>query len=182
MTVALLPDYVAHSLKPNFEPLNEAPNYVRSANATRWHRARSGHRREDGRISYGYWCGSNYGDCGVESIGPDEPLCATCEGRFEAQQENRLLFDPLKAQRPKVCPASRRTDMIPPGGNRYFHCLACGEITSWRVYGTPYYGGDAKVQKHAPGDGLVDPCRIHGWFRLVVHGDAVVCACTVVQR
>lgn len=178
MTTALLPSYTYSSL-PRYEPLTEGPNYVRSANATRWHRPRSGRRHHDGRVSYDYWCGSNYGDCGVESIGPDEPLCATCEGRFVAQEENRLLFDPIKSQRPKICPASRRADMVPSTADRYFHCLACGEITSWRVYGTAYYGGDPKVQKHAPGDGLVEPCRVHGWLRLVVRDGRALCACSI---
>lgn len=173
--IALLPEYVYSSLEPRYEPLDEAPNYVRSSNATRWHRARSGHRFHDGRLSYGYWCGANYGHCGVESIGLDEPLCATCEGRFQSLQENQLLFIPRKSLPPTTCPASGREDMVPRTGKRYFHCLACGEIVAWRA--KHRFDSGVAVQRHAPGEELVEPCRYHGWYRLVVRDERVVCAC-----
>jgi predicted RNA-binding Zn-ribbon protein involved in translation (DUF1610 family) len=130
--------------------------------ATRWHRPRSGRRYDSGRITYQYWCGSNYGDCGVESIGPDEPLCATCEG---------------KSQPPRVCPASGRVDFVPRTKGRYFVCPVCGEPTAWRA--GRWYEDGAKVVRHAPGEGLVDPCRIHGWHRIILHSGVVVCACTL---
>ena len=173
--IALLPAYSHAVIAPGYEPLTEGPNYVRSANSTRWHRPRSGARWDSGRISYAYWCGANNGDCGVESIGPDEPLCATCEGRFEAQEENRLLFNPRSVARPRICPASGREDMVPDTRKRYFHCLVCGEITAWRA--RHRYDSGVAVSRHESGDDLVEPCRFHGWNRLTVRGGVVVCSC-----
>ena len=180
MTVDLLPNYDRSSLKVSYEPLTTAPNYVRSSKATRWHRARSGHTYPNGRITYWYWCGSNYGDLGVESIGPDEPVCATCEGRYlaqlEQQQRNPWRFDPIKGQPSRWCPASG-TGLVPAGTRRYFLCLVCADPVAWRATGG-LYNLRVTVVKHAPGEGLIQPCRYHGWYRLTLADDDTVrCGC-----
>jgi hypothetical protein len=181
MTVALLPaygPYVPHL--PPHEPLDAAPNFVRSREATRWHRPRSGFRHADGRTVYSYWCGGQpsgaFGAIGVDAVPEADPLCATCEGRFEAQQANRLMFTPIKGLRPRQCPASRSCYWVPADYRRgWFACPVCGENVSARA---PWHS-IARVSPHAPGAALVAPCRLHGWGHLTLAEGRVVCECAI---
>ena len=179
--ITLLPDYRPFNRVgyPESQPLESAPNYVRSRGSHYWHRARSGCRHHDGRISYSYWCGPNYGDFGQEEIGDDEPLCGTCEGRFTAQaEENRWRFEPVKARRPRMCPAGRSERLTPPGAEGVFSCPVCGE-TVWGRAVSRWYSGWAVI-RHVAGPGLVEPCRRHGWRELCLDADGrAVCVCTL---
>jgi hypothetical protein len=176
---ALLPSY-SRGLRVTWEPMANGPAFVRSAGGARWHRPRSG-IQYGVRTCYHYWCGASanyYPGIGlqVDEIRPDEDLCATCDGRYQAQQDNRLRFDPIAALPPRKCPASHDSCWVPQGDCRRFDCPVCGEPVgargSWRDM--------PRVRAHAPGPGLVDPCRFHGWFHLTFGPDrSVVCACTV---
>lgn len=177
--IKLLPDYVYFSDFPSgtsWEPLDEAPNYVSSREATRWHRARSGKIFDGTRNCYSYWCGPS-GDFGVEVIGLGDEMCGTCEGRFIAQRDNPWLFTPRKSLPPGMCPASGREDLVPVPYQRYFHCPVCGEIVGSRSV-SGYYGG-AAVTRHRTGPDLITPCRWHGWYSLRMHSGSVVCGCAV---
>lgn len=180
--IDLLPNFMPYnrySSYPEPEPLTTAPDYVRTRNATRWHRARSGVRHHDGRISYGYWCGANYGDFGEDTIPEGDPVCGTCEGRFLAQQDSNVWrFDPISSVRPRMCPASRSQGLVPPNAGRWFPCPACGEhVRGWAT--SRWYSGWAIV-RHEAGPDLIDPCRYHGWAHLRLDADGrAVCACSL---
>jgi hypothetical protein len=184
VTVQLLPNYHRGSdLVGNplwdAEPLTDGPAYVRSRNASRWHRPRSGCRWPDGRVIYNYWCGSNFGTLGIEEIPPGDALCGTCEGRFAAQDPGSTwTFTPMSHLPPALCPASR-SGMWFPTGYRWgpFSCLVCGEPVKARSV-SRYYSG-AAVSVHKPGPGLVEPCPKHGWYSIVRVGDQPVCRCQV---
>jgi predicted RNA-binding Zn-ribbon protein involved in translation (DUF1610 family) len=175
--IALVPEYDRSCMPgpPDWTPLEQAPTYVRSSGATRWHRARSGRRWHSGRVSYSYWCGPNYGDMGAEVIGRREEVCATCEGRWRAQTMQRWVFTPRKSLPPTRCPASRREDMVPAGQWRHFPCPVCGDLVNARAVSRWYPG--AAVQIHTSGPGLIAPCRWHGWSRLTLNGARAVCGC-----
>lgn len=178
--ITLLPDYEPfrrYPMGPQWEPLDEAPDYVRSRDATRWHRARSGKVYDSGRFVYSYWCGPNYGDYGQDVIGDDEDRCGTCEGRFIAQRENPWLFTPRKSLPPTLCPASGQMGMVPVPYERRFPCPVCGETVGTRAV-SMYYSG-AAVVRHLAGPGLIAPCRRHGWHSLVLHNRTAICACAV---
>jgi hypothetical protein len=174
--ITLLPNYTHSILRETSQPLDSAPDYVRSRNATRWHRARSGNVHQDGRISYSYWCGGGAtSGLGADSVPDGDLLCATCEGRWSAQQENRLIFTPIKALPPSKCPASRKA-LFPQGVRNPFPCLACG--ASVKVTGG--WNRGPSVQVHVTGPNLVNPCPHHGWNRLRLdRQERVVCGCTL---
>lgn len=178
MTVDLLPSYT-RGLTPAFvtEPLDAAPNYVRSRAATRWHRARSGHTYATGRVSYLYWCGAGAtAGTGVDELPDGDDLCGTCEGRYLAQLDGHLAFTPIASLPPRVCPASGvQSDAWIPH-TRSFPCPVCGlDVTAPAV--SCFYAG-RHIIRHTPGPGLVDPCRIHGWFHLQLINGVIACACT----
>lgn len=183
MPVALLPRY-SHAQhlggRPYAEPepLDTGPSYVRSRDATRWHRPRHGHRYANGRVSYTYWCGANYGEMGVEELPAGDLLCGTCEGRFQAQTDQTLTFTPMTHRPPAWCPASRRDGWFPEGYRTgRFDCLVCGADVTGRAMSS-YYTSYA-VTRHKPGPRLVAPCRFHGWNFIVRRGDEPVCACEI---
>jgi hypothetical protein len=181
VTVQLLPSFTRSLWTyDHMEPLDTAPNYVRSRDATRWHRARSGHQFPDGRLSYTYWCGVNSGNLGVEEIPQGDLLCATCEGRFRAQLDqdgNRWVFTPQASLPPTSCPASGKAIVPESWRGGEFPCLVCGEPVKARA-AYRYFAG-VKVTRHKAGPNLMDPCRYHGWQYLTLNGDQVVCYCTL---
>ena len=180
---ALLPNYSHATTRDHSTPLTEGPEFVRTRGMSRWHRPRSGDRKPNGHAAYQLWCGSAAGYSRIggpaltaDSIPDDEPLCATCEGRWQAQQAGtRLRFTPLKDLPPTRCPASGSHILWPAGlrGSR-FTCLVCGADARVGVYG---YGAP-RVCAHQTGPNLIDPCPHHGWNRLTMHDGAIVCACT----
>ncbi len=162
------------------EPLDTGPAYVRSREATRWHRPRSGHVHPDGRISYSYWCGASasHGMIGADEVGRDDPLCATCEGRFAAQGPGTWRFTAMTHLPPSSCPAARSEYWVPEDYRHgEFPCPVCAEPVKARGI-SPWYSGCA-VTRHKPGPGLVAPCRYHGWFHLVRRDGRAVCRCEV---
>lgn len=173
--IDLLPNYSHSTLRDTSQPLDSAPDYVSSGGATRWHRARSGTAFPDGRVAYSYWCGSGTpAGMGRDEVPADDLLCATCEGRWEAQRDNRLVFTPRKALPPNRCPASRRA-WFPRGAARPFPCPACEA----EVKVTCRWHSGPSIQVHATGPNLVAPCPHHGWNRLTMdRQERVVCACT----
>lgn len=176
MTVQLLPSYSFATVRFTFTPLESGPNFVRSREATRWHRPRSGRVYQDGRTAFDYWCGqSAHTALGQDVISTRDPLCGTCEGRFKAQQENRLIFTPRDSIPPTRCPASR-SNLFPSDAIRKFTCLVCGDEA--KVGGG--WNRGPYVSVHKTGPNLIDPCPHHGWFRLAFNQDGqVACACTI---
>ena len=174
--IDLLPSYSAGIGTPWSHPLATAHNYVRSRNATRWHRARSAHAFADKRVAYSYWCGSGtpYG-LGQETIPRRDLLCATCEGRWRAQGPGRTIFTPLSSLPPTKCPGSRRY-LVPASTRGRFPCPVCGaEVRLW----AGHHSAVATIVAHRPGPSLIDPCPHHGWFRLRMGRQGrVVCACS----
>ena len=170
------------------EVLAEGPTYVRSRTATRWHRVRSAIRelREwdypNVHEVFHHWCGtSSFGGRALLTDEPpaDEYRCGTCEGRAAgAARVDMLRFDPSTAVLPSRCPGSRSDTLYANVGTQYrvFLCLACGERVGGRYAGGPYSGRWGLVN-HAPGPGLVAPCPLHGWLRLVVADGKAACAC-----
>jgi hypothetical protein len=173
--IDLLPEYSYGISRMGAQPVKRGPNFVRSRNSTRWHRPRHGTTYPDGRVSYGYWCGSGtpFG-WGQDAVPDEDTLCATCEGRWEGQQENRLLFTPRKSLPPTTCPASR-SGMFPPGVGRKFTCLVCGDEA--KVGGG--WNRGPYVSVHKTGPNLMEPCSHHGWLRLCLHNGKAACVCTV---
>lgn len=174
--IPLLPEFSHDCLPVRTQPLATAPDYVRSRNATRWHRPRSGRVFEDGRIAYSYWCGAGTpSGSGQDAIPTRDLLCATCEGRWKAQGSGRLIFTPRNSLPPTTCPASRRA-LFPNGVRNPFPCLVCG--ASVKVTGGWNRGPD--VQVHKVGPSLIDPCPHHGWNRLCLDNrERVVCGCVL---
>lgn len=183
--------------------LTEGPRYVRSRQATRWHRTRSAVRYPpmvaDGvellpdRVVWRHWCGTHTHSSrgiGVDDLPADEPLCGTCEGRAVgagqgsevATVDGELLFTPHGIEPPKVCPGSQTPMYVEePGGQSVGRCLPCGQLVRLRGgggwQGWSWYG----PQNHPPGPDLVEPCRAHRWGSLVVvkgaYGSGVTCRC-----
>lgn len=202
VTVQLLPPVSSsaapfHINEPRPTALTEAPNYLRSRNATRWHRARAGIARADGRISYQYWCGQlAYGGrvLGVEDKPPRDLLCGTCEGRAIGAGQvtrrgmTRLVFSPRDVAPPIACPGGkpyRETlyTQLTEDDWRNGRCLVCGYIGKLRAHGGPYRGG-VKLESHPPGPDLLPACEFHGWRELIAALDTtgqriVVCRCQV---
>lgn len=56
--IDLLPEYSYGICRTGEQPVRRGPNHVRSRNSDRWHRPRYGRSYPDGRVAYGYWCGS----------------------------------------------------------------------------------------------------------------------------
>lgn len=175
--IDLLPHYTHDSLKPVSQPLTAAPNFVRSRNATRWHRPRSGQVYPGNRVTYDYWCGAGtpFG-LGQDEVPDEDLLCGTCEGRWSAQQDNRLVFTPISSLPPTRCPASH-SNLFPQGVGRRFTCLVCGDeakVSGGGLSRGPY------VSAHKTGSRLIRPCPHHGWNRLCFNKRGrVACACTV---
>ncbi|MFD8496299.1 hypothetical protein [Amycolatopsis sp. NPDC059657] len=178
MTVQLLPCYVRGiTFAP--EPLDTAPSYVRSRDANRWHRPRSGWRFAKDRVAIRYWCGADASDClGVEETPVGDDVCGTCEGRFQAQQDGTLVFTPRSSLPPRICPATGVQNPAWMRPTRSFPCLVCGEdVTAPPI--SRYYSG-RHIIRHKPGPGLIPPpCRVHGWFYLRLVDGRIVCACTI---
>lgn len=177
MSVDLLPAYkygISTTVEP--VPLDTAPDYVKSREATRWHRPRHGYRYADDRVVYGYWCGSSASTgIGAGELPDGDDLCGTCEGRYVAQRDGELIFTPRSSLPPRICPASGRQDAEWIGTTRSFPCPACREdVTAPSV--SHYFAG-RHIIRHNPGPGLVDPCRVHGWFHLRMANGAIACAC-----
>ena len=174
--IDLLPEYSYGICRTGEQPVRRGPNYVRSRNSDRWHRPRYGRSYPDGRVAYGYWCGSGTpAGWGQDEVPDTDNLCATCEGRWEGQHENRLIFTPRKSLPPATCPASR-TILFPKDAIRRFPCLVCGEDV--KVSGG--WNRGPYVSIHKTGPNLMDPCPSHGWFRLTLNKRGkVVCACTI---
>lgn len=174
--INLLPNYSHSTIRETSHPLDTAPDFVSSGGATRWHRARSGSVFPDGRTAYNYWCGSGTpAGIGSETVPDDDLLCGTCEGRWEAQQNNRLVFTPRKALPPTRCPASRRA-WFQPNVRNPFPCPACGASVKVTCR---WYSGPS-IQTHPTGPSLVSPCPYHGWNRMWMDRQGkVVCACTI---
>lgn len=170
------------------EVLTEGPAYVRSRTATRWHRIRSATRelREwdypNVHEVFHHWCGTtSFGSRAILTDEPpaDEYRCGTCEGRAAgAERADMLRFDPSTADIPTRCPGSRTDRLYADVGTsgRVFRCLVCGEPVGGRYAGGPYSGRWGLVN-HAPGPGLIAPCPLHGWLRLVVADGKAACAC-----
>lgn len=174
--IALLPQYRGDVCRVRSAPLASAPDYVRSRNATRWHRPRSGEVYEDGRTAYSYWCGAGTpAGMGQDAIPTRDLLCATCEGRWKAQGKGRLIFTPRNSLPPKTCPASRSI-LFPSSVRRAFQCLVCGES----VKVTARWNTGPRVSVHQVGPSLIDPCPHHGWNRLCLgRNEHVVCGCAL---
>ncbi|PWK81674.1 hypothetical protein C8D88_11685 [Lentzea atacamensis] len=176
--IDLLPDYMYGIGALDSQPLKRGPNYVRSRNSDRWHRPRSGTWYQEGRAAFSYWCGSGTSHgWGQDEIPDVDNLCATCEGRWVGQQENRLIFTPRKALPPTTCPASR-SNLFPKDAIRRFICLVCGDEA--KVSGG--WNRGPYVSVHKTGANLIDPCPHHGWLRLCLHEGRVVCVCTTRDR
>ncbi|MFJ7417944.1 hypothetical protein ACIQXD_04945 [Streptomyces uncialis] len=191
MTVALLPP-TTNSLDNHHgeSPLSEGPRFVRTRGMSRWHRPRSGIAYTTGRIVYGLWCGASVGSSeragqylAMDSLPPDEPVCATCDGRAvgagQEQQpaDRQLVFGPRSLARPARCPASRTGLFTEMPGGRVGRCLACLELHPLRAMGGPYNPRYA-ITQHPPGASLVAPCPFHGWRRLTrAANDQIACEC-----
>lgn len=174
--ITLLPEFSADCLPVRSQPVATAPNFVRSRNATRWHRARSAREFEGGRIAYSYWCGAGTpSGSGQDTIPTRDLLCATCEGRWKAQGSGRLVFTPRNGLPPTTCPASQR-ELYPESARGEFPCLVCGAP----VKVTCRWNRGPGVRVHKVGPALIAPCPHHGWNRLRLDKDErVVCGCTI---
>lgn len=142
-------------------------------NASYWHMPRSASLRADGTLHVNLWCGPfrNYDAAtfAATSDPPDELRCGTCVGRRAGyDRENGMIFAPRDHWAlPKVCPSTTPD----PADLRL--CLACGRRTN-AARGFNSYG----LAFHAPDAALADrfsPCPRHGWERMWVRDDTLVC-------
>ncbi|HMM95370.1 hypothetical protein [Phycicoccus sp.] len=177
--------------------LTTGPRYVRSRQATRWHRLRAAARHDaliddDGKVlrheyvAWHHWCGTttfSSRGLGVDDLPQKEPICGTCEGRaigaghgselVTVEDGVKLLFTP-HIDPPKVCPGSGKINqhlwVEIPGSRSVGLCVPCGQTVPTRAGGgSPWYGSNwYGPQVHEPGDDLVDPCMAHGWTSLVL--------------
>lgn len=168
------------------QPLATGPRYVRTRNMSRWHRSRSGTRRDD-HVTYYLWCGAGYvsGEfLAVEQISDGLPACGTCEGRAcgagqdEWPGDGELLFSPRRLIPPKYCPGSRRERFAVEIGRSVGQCLACGTVAPMRCMGSVYSGKYA-ITQHEPGPGLVPGCPFHAWNELAIHDGTAKCLCQI---
>lgn len=140
--------------------------------ATYWHQPRSASLKADGSLTITLWCGqlrhAEAAELAMTSEPPPDLRCGTCAGRRAGyDRADGLIFTPRDHWAlPAVCPST-----TPAEDWRY--CLACGARVScargWNAMG---------LARHAPGPGLADrdPCPRHGWQRMEVHGERLVCA------
>lgn len=177
------------------QPLAVGPRYVRTSGMSRWHRPRSGTRRQNGHTSYHLWCGQLVstgslkapGVLTADTIDDELPVCGTCEGRAcgagqdDWPGDGELLFSPRRLTPPKHCPGSRREGFFAQIGTTAGRCLVCGAIESLRGMGGPYNPKWAMVQ-HPPAEGLVPGCPFHAWTSITVRDGAVVCHCAAEGR
>jgi hypothetical protein len=183
MTIALLPGYQRGCTFDNrplghAEPLTEGPSYLRTRDATRWHRPRHGHRWPDDTVNWHYWCGAASGRKSValtaDALPTGDLLCGTCEGRWLAQADPVWTFTPQTHLPPRWCPAGGSEAWFPDGYRwGHFPCLLCGATVNARG---KRWGG-AAVTRHRPGPDLMPPCRYHGWHHIARRGERAVCAC-----
>jgi hypothetical protein len=192
MPVALLPPITSGGTwgTPTRPPLTEGPRYVRTRNATRWHRVRAGYQHDrDEHITWILWC--TKGGAGANVIAADEipagdDVCGPCVGKaLGAKQDDTppglpsLRFDPRWLTPPSLCPGSGRESMFVEISARVGQCKACGEVLPTRYSGGRGYStwSTYGVVKHAPGAGLVEPCPWHAWRHLRSRGDTAGCEC-----
>lgn len=198
MPVALLPPVTSSGAwsppgMPKRIPLTESQRYARCRAMSRWHRVRSGYQAGD-HPTYHLWCGTSVTTSPQAKAGPpllvdDLPVgdeaCAVCVGKaLGAGQDETpdgmppLRYDPRWLTPPSVCPGSGPSGLFVevPNSRNVVQCLACGLLISGRAMGSPYNPSYGAV-KHAPGDGLVNPCPLHAWNQLTLRGDSVGCAC-----
>lgn len=173
------------------QALTEGPRYARTSGMSRWHRVRSGVRRDE-HTTWHLWCGQMANEAATragalftaDTIPDNLPACGTCEGRARGAGQddwpipgNGVVFNPRRLTPPKHCPGSRKP-MYAQLGTTAGRCLVCGAVEALRVMGGPYDGRVAIVQ-HPPGEGLVPGCPFHAWTGLVVRSGVVVCLCTL---
>lgn len=191
MTVTLFPPYTSSLPRPVADPLAEAPEFVRTAGMSRWHRPRSGVAYPDGRRHYDVWCGYGVGTSNragsalaVDVRTDDLPVCATCDGRAvgagqitDGPSGRVLAFTPRYQTPPRWCPGSRSYVLYEalPGGT-VGRCLACGDMHPLRAMGGPYAGGYG-ITQHPPGAALLAPCPWHAWRQFTATAGRPHCAC-----
>jgi hypothetical protein len=187
VTVLLLPPVTGGPVPVDMVALEIAPEFVRTAAMSRWHRPRTGVRWPDGRITYGLWDGAGFvampGGLAVDTR-PDDglPVCGTCDGRAAGAGQiagpdgRTLLFTPRHVQPPRWCPGSRSALYEALPGGRVGRCLVCSDMQPLRAMGGPYDGRYAIVQ-HPPGAALVGPCPFHRWRSLTATAGRVHCTC-----
>jgi hypothetical protein len=153
---------------------------------SRWHRPRSGTRREVRGVLYHLWCGQLVSEATgfiAANVAADgELVCGTCEGRsIGAGQDSwpdgskSLIFSPERLTPPKRCPGSRTTWCVELAWN-VGRCLACGVVAPLRSSGGPYnprWG----LTNHPPGPELVPGCPFHAWRELDLTDGRVTCRC-----
>jgi hypothetical protein len=199
MPVALLPPLTSSGPQmwgtpPKLTPLVEAERYARCRGMSRWHRIRSGYRWDGGGTTWNLWCGTHVTDrvsksgppLLVDEIPAGDEVCAVCVGKAlgAGQDETptglpKLRFDPRWLTPPAVCPGSGDSGMwvAVPNSRNVVACLVCGVLVSGRASGGPYNPRWGAV-RHAPGEGLVEPCPFHAWNHLRRgDGDQVGCGC-----
>ncbi|GGN39806.1 hypothetical protein FHR83_006636 [Actinoplanes campanulatus] len=198
MPVALLPPITSSGPQSwgtpeKKTPITSAERYARCRGMSRWHRIRSGYQVEDGARTFNLWCGTFVSDRNAKAgpplladdIGNDD-VCAICVGKaLGAGQDElpagmpRLRFDPRWSTPPAVCPGSGDSGLwVPvPNSRNVVRCLACGLVLSGRASGGAYNPRWGAV-RHAPGEGLVEPCPFHAWNHLRRgDGEQVSCGC-----
>ncbi|MDX3298614.1 hypothetical protein PV569_33675 [Streptomyces scabiei] len=187
MTVALLPPTTGYPGRINATALAEGPRFLRNPAMGRWHRPRSGLRRDDDQVTvYDLWCGSHvYGHTALatDTVPRGDLVCATCDGRAVGSGQEpdgpagrTLTFQPRHLGPPRNCPGSRTAMYEELPGCRVGRCLVCGDHHSLRAMGGPYASRYAIVQ-HPPGPGLVKPCPFHRWRALTARGGRIYCPC-----
>jgi hypothetical protein len=205
MTVELIPPFGRSLARSTSVALTVAPDFMRTRNANRWHRPRSGQQWPDGRITYSLWCGpgvtdyangaqvpkwrATYSLLTASKVPPGEPVCGTCEGRaigvgqIDNDGPRDLIFEPRYVLPPKVCPGARFSGLFTkvdrgPGRVPGAICAVCG--FEGRIVGGDrgYRWLPLRVQQHAPLAGLVAACPFHAWNHLTLRDRRAVCACT----
>lgn len=167
-----------------YEPIMEGPAFARTRAMGRWHRVRSGYHaldewRDEIRTVWHLWCGpacgTGFTNPPILTDDPDErdPICGTCQGRWEGWRNDRnLIFQPRLLTPPKDCPGSR--DIAADDMGRCGLCWHCGQVIPWRVYG---WTGRPLLQRHDAGDTLIEPCLMHGWRQMRRVNGVTVCKC-----
>jgi len=200
MPVALLPPVTSSAPHPWGKPAKRTPiasaeRYARCRGMSRWHRIRSGYRWDGGGHTWNLWCGTSVTDRAGAKSGPPllrddlpegDEACAVCVGKaLGAGQDETpagmpaLRFDPRWISPPSTCPGSGDSGLwVPvPNSRNVVRCLVCGDLLSGRASGGAYNPRWGAV-RHAPGDGLVEPCPFHAWNHLRRGAsELVLCGC-----
>ncbi|MEO3856142.1 hypothetical protein [Acrocarpospora sp. B8E8] len=170
------------------EALAVGPRFIRGPRNGRWHRPRSGTRRED-RVSYNLWCGPHIkveaGFAEAEELPPGSALCGTCDGRAVGAGQDAwmveggpdLIFSPRRLTAPKRCPGSR-TMLCEELAWNVGKCLVCGVVTPMRSSGGPY-NSHWGMTNHDPGPDLIAGCPFHAWRELRLVEGVVMCGCRI---